>query len=86
MDVIDTVRRRAIEKVKKDLGPELMAALNDPNTLEIMLNPDGQLWREEFGSPMYSMGKLPFSRSKTILETIAGYPDNIIDMTTQFLE
>ncbi len=86
MDVVDTVRRRAIEKLKRDLGPELMAALNDPNTLEIMLNPDGQLWREEFGSPMYSMGTLPFTRSKTILETIAGFHDKVIDLSAPFLE
>ncbi|EAA4230030.1 P-type conjugative transfer ATPase TrbB, partial [Salmonella enterica subsp. enterica] len=31
------------------MGPSLMEALEDPETLEIMLNPDGKLWREKFG-------------------------------------
>jgi Flp pilus assembly CpaF family ATPase len=32
------------------MGPELLAALNDPKTVEIMLNADGKLWQERWAS------------------------------------
>ena len=59
MDTVDSVDLRAIEKLKRDMGRSLMEALEDPETLEIMLNPDGKLWREKFGQPMFCMGTVP---------------------------
>lgn len=73
MDTVDSVDLRAIEKLKRDMGRSLMEALEDPETLEIMLNPDGKLWREKFGQPMFCMGTVPVQRSKTIIQTIAGF-------------
>lgn len=86
MDAVDSVNLRAIEKLKRDMGPILMEALEDPETLEIMLNPDGKLWREKFGQPMFCMGTVPVQRSKTILQTIAGFHKKIIDLNSPFLE
>ncbi|CDL30078.1 P-type conjugative transfer ATPase TrbB (plasmid) [Escherichia coli] len=63
-----------------------MEALEDPETLEIMLNPDGKLWREKFGQPMFCMGTVPVQRSKTIIQTIAGFHKKIIDSNSPFLE
>ncbi len=50
-----------------------------------MLNPDGKLWRENW-SPMFCMGTVPVQRSKTILQTIAGFHKKIIDHKSPFLE
>ncbi|EAO5333510.1 P-type conjugative transfer ATPase TrbB [Klebsiella pneumoniae] len=86
MDAVDSVDLRAIEKLKRDMGPSLMEALEDPETLEIMLNPDGKLWREKFGQPMFCMGTVPVQRSKTILQTIAGFHKKIIDLNSPYLE
>ena len=86
MDTVDSVDLRAIEKLKRDMGRSLMEALEDPETLEIMLNPDGKLWREKFGQPMFCMGTVPVQRSKTILQTIAGFHKKIIDSNSPFLE
>lgn len=86
MNSVDSVDLRAIEKLKRDMGPSLMEALDDPETLEIMLNPDGKLWREKFGQPMFCMGTVPVQRSKTILQTIAGFHKKIIDSNSPFLE
>ena len=41
-----TVRDRAKEKLRRDLGVVIEAALADPKTVEIMLNADGKLWQE----------------------------------------
>ncbi|HHI3036983.1 TPA: P-type conjugative transfer ATPase TrbB [Escherichia coli] len=86
MDTVDSVDLRAIEKLKRDMGRNLMEALEDPETLEIMLNPDGKLWREKFGQPMFCMGTVPVQRSKTIIQTIAGFHKKIIDSNSPFLE
>ena len=79
MDTVDSVDLRAIEKLKRDMGRNLMDALEYPETLEIMLNPDGKLWREKFGQHMFCMGTVPVQRSKTIIQTIAGFHKKIID-------
>lgn len=86
MSAVDTVNSRTIEKLRRDMGSQLMDALEDPDTLEIMLNPDGKLWYEKFGRPMLCMGTLDKLRSKTILQTIAGFHDKIINHTAPYLE
>jgi Flp pilus assembly CpaF family ATPase len=34
------------------MGPLLMTALNDPRTVDIMLNADARLWQERLGEKM----------------------------------
>jgi hypothetical protein len=34
---------RRLEKLRRDFGPVFLAALNDPQTIEILLNVDGTL-------------------------------------------
>jgi len=41
---------RTTAMLKTAMGPEISAALNDPSVIEIMVNPDGQLWIERQGS------------------------------------
>lgn len=93
LDVVvdDSVRLRAIEKLKRTMGKgavgkSLLAKLADENTLEICLNNDGKLWYEEFGQPMKLLGSLPVSQSTAILQTIAGYHGRITNHTNPILE
>lgn len=69
----DSVNLRAKKKLEKDMGPEFLAALNDPRTIEIMLNPDGKLWVERLGEGMECVGSLRHAQGQAIIETIAGY-------------
>ncbi|MBU0801498.1 MAG: P-type conjugative transfer ATPase TrbB [Alphaproteobacteria bacterium] len=69
----DSINSRAKKKLEKDMGPEVMAALNDPRTIEIMLNPDGKLWVERLGEGMQHVGSLRPAQGQAIIETIAGY-------------
>ena len=69
----DSVKARAKIKLERDLGPEIMAALADPKTVEIMLNSDGTLWQERLGEKMRPIGTLSASRSESIIKTIAGF-------------
>lgn len=82
----DSVRIRAVEKLKRVMGKELLGMLTAPDTLEIMLNPDGKLWYEKFGQPMKEMGTLSVSKSTAILQTIAGYHGRIVNFDSPILE
>lgn len=52
-----TLKERAKKKLERDMGPLLMLALNDPRTVEVMLNADGQLWQEADGGRMMIVKK-----------------------------
>ena len=40
----DAALGRRLEKLRRDFGPIFLTALNDPQTIEILLNADGTLW------------------------------------------
>lgn len=45
-EATNSIKERAKTKLVRDLGPLIIDALNDPKTVEIMLNADGKLWQE----------------------------------------
>ena len=65
----NSIKERAKKKLERDMGPELLAALNDPKTVEIMLNADGKLWLERLGEPMKCIGTLRVAQAQAIIET-----------------
>lgn len=68
-----TVKTRAQEKLRRDLGPVIENALADPKTVEIMLNADGRLWQERLGEKMRCIGTMSASRAESVIKTIAGF-------------
>lgn len=68
----DSVFERARKKLERDCGPLLIGALNDPKTIEVMLNEDGRLWHEKLGEEMTCIGSLSVTRADSILSTVAG--------------
>src|SRR5476649_2726006 len=81
-----TVKSRAIEKLKRDMGPLILETLADSKTAEIMLNPDGKLWVERFGEPMTQIGTVSTSRAMSIITTIAGYHNKEVTTGKPILE
>lgn len=43
-----SVKERAKRKLERD-AREIVAALQDPDTVEIMVNADGRIWQEKLG-------------------------------------
>ncbi len=72
-DCVSNVKERAKKKLERDMGPLLMDALNDPRTVELMLNADGRLWQELLGQPMKCIGALRPAQGEAIIKTVAGY-------------
>jgi type IV secretion system protein TrbB len=83
---LDSVKERAKLKIERDLGPEILAALADPKTIEIMLNADGKLWQERLGEKMRPIGAISASRAESIIKTIAGYHGKEITKGRPLLE
>ena len=72
-DSFSSVKERAKKKLERDMGPLLMAALNDPKTVEIILNADGRLWQERLGEGMKCIGTLRVAQAEAIIKTVAGF-------------
>src|SRR5215217_1287601 len=70
---LSTIKERARKKLERDMGPLLLSALNDPGTVEIMLNADGRLWQERLGEKMTCIGTLRVAQAEAIIKTVAGY-------------
>jgi len=82
----ETSQQRLIKKIKIELGPLCLNALENPNVIEIMLNSDGKLWIEEFGKPIVKIGSMQESKVKALLGTIASYLNTTITANNPILE
>ncbi|CAD7741871.1 type II/IV secretion system family protein (plasmid) [Xanthomonas hydrangeae] len=81
-----TIKARAKQKLERDMGTELLAALNDPKTVEIMLNSDGKVWQERLGEQMRHICDLRPSQGQAIIETVAGYHGKEVTRQKPILE
>lgn len=63
--------RRIAEKLRRELGPQVCALLDDTKVIEIMLNPDGSLWCEWLGQPMERVGTMPKAQAESLMGTVA---------------
>ncbi len=49
---------RAKKQLWRDLGDDILGALQDSRTIEIILNADGRLWQEKLGECMRCIGTM----------------------------
>ncbi|MGL4734168.1 MAG: P-type conjugative transfer ATPase TrbB [Enterovibrio sp.] len=85
-EAIDSIKDRAKRKLERDLGPTLLQVLDDPKTVELMLNADGKVWVERLGEGMHCVSKLRSAQAQAIIETIAGYHGKEITRKNPILE
>lgn len=62
--------RRRLEGLRHAMGPLLLAAMADPDVVEVFLNPDGLLWAEKFGV-MSVIGEMSERDSSVFLRQVA---------------
>lgn len=55
------------------MGPQITGALEDPDVLEVMLNPDGQLWVDRLGTGRSPLGMLCASDGERIIRLVAAH-------------
>lgn len=85
-DMTGSIKDRAKRKLERDIGPELLQALNDSKTVELMLNADGKVWVERLGEGMQCIGTLRPAQAQAIIETIAGYHGKEVTRSKPILE
>lgn len=65
---------RRIRMLRTALGPEIAAALEDPEIVEVMLNPDGSLWVDRLGEGRSPTGRsLPAPVAERIIRLVAAH-------------
>ncbi|MVF24231.1 P-type conjugative transfer ATPase TrbB [Methylocaldum sp. BRCS4] len=64
-------RRRLLEKLTRELGDTIMAALNDNDVVEISLNADGALWETRHGVGRQIIGAMQPIQASNLICTIA---------------
>jgi type IV secretion system protein TrbB len=69
----DGTYERQLAKLRKDLGEVFLAALADPDTVEICLNADRSLWQERLGESLQPIGTMSASCADAAMRTIAAY-------------
>jgi len=62
---------RLLEGLRYACGPLFMEALENPEVVEIMLNPDGSFWIERYGRDQERIGEIPVEQSRLILSQVA---------------
>ena len=60
------------------LGEPILAALNDPATVELYRNPDGGVWREAHGSGRVRLCELPDARADQVVRLAASSMDDAV--------
>lgn len=78
--------RRISEKLKRELGALVFACLSEPDVLDIILNPDGQLWVERLGRAPERLGLMPSHQAESLITTIAAEMKTVVTADHPILE
>ena len=77
---------RLAAKLQAELGSSVLMALKDPQVIEILLNPDGNLYAERLGVGMSSIGTMTAPNALSALGTIADSLSTVINSQEPILE
>lgn len=86
LPILTEEKNRRIEKIHRELGSQISGLLQDATVVEILLNPDGQLWVERLGEAMEQLGQFPTSRAESLIYSIASYHSTTITRDNPILE
>lgn len=68
-------RTQLVEGMTYSLGPIIVEALKDPDVIEVMVNPDGNIWIEKLGQDMAIAGGIGYYQAKDVVILMAGSLD-----------
>ena len=71
---------RLIRKLRDALGEEISTALDDPTVVEVMLNPDGQIFIERLGQRISSAGRMSNSAAEVVIGSVAHVLNTQVDL------
>lgn len=83
---ISATKDRVRCKLERDLGSKYLETLNDPKTVELIVNPDGMVWSEKLGEPLKCIGTISSAQAEAIIKTVAGYHSKEITRANPIIE
>ncbi len=79
--------RRLDELLRRQLGTRILAAINDPNVTEIIINEDGRVWIESYQKGMHEAGvALSASQVESLIGTVAASLGNVANTAHPIVE
>ena len=82
---ITTVKDRAKSKLERD-AREILSALQDPETVEIMVNADGRIWQEKLGQKIQHIGNIQAAQVEAVIKTVAGFHGKEVNRFSPMIE
>lgn len=65
------IDNRLLVSLEHNLGPIIVSALRDPEVVEIMVNPDSQIWIEKLGEEMKAVSEMNIDQARLVLSLVA---------------
>lgn len=72
--------------VRHLLGPEILTALEEDDTIEVLVNPDGVIWHERLGKHMRPIGSLDRAAATALASALAGTVRKKITRDSPYVE
>ncbi len=82
----EIVRARQLEALRRNLGSQVLAWLEESAIVEVMLNPDGALWVERLGSGMRQEGTMDAVRALAVVQSVAALRGAVVTAEAPILE
>jgi type IV secretion system protein TrbB len=80
-------RTRLAEKLRRELGPDVLKALSDPDVIEIILNPDGKIWLESHTHGMSDAGlSMKPAQAENLIGTVAAALNAVVNPQNPIIE
>src|SRR5689334_6596263 len=78
---------RLDERLRRELGATVLAALDDPDVIEIILNPDGSLWLESHSGGMRASGaRMSPVQAERLIGTVAFALNTVVNDSHPVIE
>ena len=73
-------------KLRRELGEDILRLLDNPQTEDIVLNPDSSVWTKRLGERFKRVGELSTTQALSALSTIAAWRGTILNHQNPILE
>jgi P-type conjugative transfer ATPase TrbB len=81
-----TLENRYLTMLQTALGPEILKHMEDPQVIEIMVNPDGKLWIEKLHEGTLSTDHdIPPGQAENIIKLMASFKNNVANQSFPML-
>jgi type IV secretion system protein VirB11 len=80
-------QQRLHEKLRRELGPVVLATLDDADVTEVILNPDGVLWTESQRDGMRDTGaRMSAIQAENLIGTVASMLGTVVNASSPIVE